>query len=300
MQRSDTEGERAGLPPLDTLDTLELLVWMNREDATVPVAVARQLERIATLVDQVVARLREGGRLHYFGAGTSGRMAVADASECPPTFGVPPETVQAHMAGGPEAVFRSREGAEDDSERGRQEAREANIGPHDAVVGLSASGRTPYVLGALEESRRLGALTAAVVCNPDSPLVRVAHIPVVVEVGPEILAGSTRLKAGTAQKLVLNMLSTAVFARLGHVYDRYMVRMRPVNDKLRRRALRILQRIAGAEEAEARRALEAAQGDIRAAALLLKGVPSTGEAARLLQEAGGNLRAAFRRLQEGG
>ncbi|HEY3085503.1 MAG TPA: N-acetylmuramic acid 6-phosphate etherase [Candidatus Dormibacteraeota bacterium] len=242
---------------LDTLSALDFVRLMNAEDASAVRAIEPQLALVARAVEQVAERLRAGGSLHYFGAGTSGLIARLDAAECPSTFGVAAGTVQAHVA--------EEAADEDDAELGRKEARRAGLRSGDVVVGISASGRTPYVLGALEQATASGALRLALTCNPGSPLGRAADIPIEVASGPEVIAGSTRLKAGTVQKLVLNMLSTAVFTRLGLTHRGRMVGVVAANEKLRERAARIVADLAGVSLEEARRRLDQAAGDIRAA-----------------------------------
>ena len=244
---------------LDQRDSLGIVTLMNQEDAKVAEAVRAELPNIARAVDIIVERLARGGRLLYFGAGTSGRLGVLDATECPPTFGVPPELVQGFIAGGPEALTRSIEGAEDDMERGMAVAwHEARVSSSDAVVGIAASGRTPWVIGALRAARAAGAATIGLVCNPITPIHEEVDVCIAPVTGPEVLTGSTRLKAGTAQKMVLNMLSTASMVRLGKAYSNLMVDVQPTNSKLRARALRLL----AAAEGHVRRAIELA-GDER-------------------------------------
>ena len=235
---------------LDRKSTREILRIIHAEDARVPRAVAQEIPRIARAVDAIVRALRSGGRLIYVGAGTSGRLAVLDAAECPPTFGVAPRTVQAVIAGGRAALTRAVEGAEDSAAEGKRDLAAKRITAHDVVVGLTASGSTPYVLGALAYARQRGAMTVGVTCVRRSPLARVARITIAPAVGPEVIAGSTRMKAGTAQKLVLNMLSTAAMVRLDHVYDNWMIDVALTNRKLRQRGLRILQQAAGASVSE--------------------------------------------------
>lgn len=262
---------------------------MNREDARVARAVARALPAIARAVDVIAPRLARGGRLIYVGAGTSGRLAVLDAAECPPTFGVPARTVQALIAGGRRALTRAVEGAEDSAALGARELARRRVTSRDAVVGLTASGTTPYVLGALRAARRRGAATIAVTSNPGTPATRAAQIAIVVRTGPEIIAGSTRLKAGTAQKLVLNMLSTAAMVRLGRAWNGWMTGVALTNRKLRARGLRILRQAAGASASEARRALRLAGHSLPAALVMLLGQVQPEEARRRLKRAGGNI-----------
>jgi N-acetylmuramic acid 6-phosphate etherase len=242
---------------LDDLSAYELVALMHAEDHNAVGAVAPALEDIARAVELITDRVRSGGRIHYFGAGTSGLIAAMDASECPATFGVSDETVQAHIA--------TDAGDEDDRGLGQQKAREARINPRDVAVGISASGRTPFVIGALEEATARGAVTIALACNSLSRMGRGADVSIELETGPEVIAGSTRLKAGTVQKLVLNMLSTAAFTRLGHTHRGRMVGVVASNDKLRARAARIVADLSGIPLDEARRRLDETNGDIRAA-----------------------------------
>ena len=266
---------------------------MNQEDAGVARAVARAIPQIAQAVDAIADSLRRGGRLIYAGAGTSGRLATLDAAECPPTFGVPRETVVALIAGGRRALTEAVEGAEDDAAAGARDVRRVRASKRDVVVGLSASGRTPYVLGALQAARRAGARTVAVVCNRGSAAARAAEFAIVAETGPEAIAGSTRLKAGTAQKLILNMLSTGAMIRLGRVYDNWMAGVVPTNRKLRARAVAVLREATGAPEAVARRALVGARGDARIALVMLKRGVTRLQAEFALAAAGGDLRRAL-------
>lgn len=283
-------GEEQGLPStersnprtrvIDRLPTADVLRLMNDEDATVAAAVRATIPQIARAVDELAARIGRGGRLLLFGAGTSGRLAALDASEWPPTFGVPPGLARAFIAGGPGALTGAIEGAEDDAELGRQDARAAGTGADDLALGISASGGAPYVLGAMGEARDRGAFTAGLACREGPPLERLVEIMIAPLVGPEVIAGSSRLKAGTAQKLVLNMLSTATMIRLGKVYRNLMVDVQPTNAKLRARALRIVRAATGADEAPAMAALAEA-GDVRVAILMLRlGLDRAGAAER--------------------
>jgi N-acetylmuramic acid 6-phosphate etherase len=266
---------------------------MNAEDRLVPEAVGRALPQIATAVSRIATALRGGGRLLYVGAGTSGRLAAVDAAECPPTFGTPPDQVEAVIAGGPLALTRATEGAEDDEEAGAAEMDARNLGSRDVVVGITASGQTPFVLGAVRRARARGAATIALTCVSASPLEAACDLAIVVEVGPEVIAGSTRLKAGTAQKLVLNMLSTLTMVHLGKVYGNLMVDLRTTNAKLRHRAVRIISAIAGLGAAEAAAALDRAGGRVPVAIVMLKRRVSAQEAQDLLASAGGVVRRAL-------
>lgn len=265
-----TEAVNERTANLSHLPTVEALYLMNEEDAKVALAVREVVPQVAAAVDAIASRLANGGRLFYIGAGTSGRLGVVDASECPPTFGVSPELVQGLIAGGRDAVFKSKEGAEDIAEDGAQALREVNFTEQDCVVGLAASGRTPYVLGALDYARKLGAFTTAVTVNPNAPLKERADVFIAPVVGPEVLTGSTRLKAGTAQKLVLNMISTGVMVRLGYVDGNRMTHLRPSCGKLVDRARRLVMELAGVDEQTALLALEAANGEAWRAVEALK------------------------------
>ena len=294
-----TEAENPRTANIGSLATAEIVRLMNEEDARVPEAVGRVLADVARAVDGIAARLQEGGRLFYVGTGTSGRLGVLDASECPPTFGVPPELVQGIIAGGYAALHRATEASEDDREAGARDLDERGATGRDAVVGIAASGRTPYTIGAAEHARRLGAFTAAVTCAPDSPITRAVDVALVPVVGPEVIAGSTRLKAGTAQKLVLNMLSTATMIRLGYVTGNRMTNMLPRNEKLRARSLRIFAAETGADDAAARAALEAAGGDLRVALVMHATARTRAEAERALAESRGVVRHAIESLPRG-
>ncbi|MFF7281339.1 N-acetylmuramic acid 6-phosphate etherase [Streptomyces griseorubiginosus] len=293
LESLTTEAFRPELADIDRLPTLDLARLMNGEDASVPTAVSAQLPRIAAAIDAIAERMARGGRLVYAGAGTAGRLGVLDASECPPTFNTDPARVVGLIAGGPEALVTSIEGAEDSAELARADLDGLAVTPLDTVVGVSASGRTPYAVGAVEHARAHGALTVGLSCNADSALAAAADHGIEVVVGPELLTGSTRLKAGTAQKLVLNMLSTITMIRLGKTYGNLMVDVRASNDKLRARSRRIVALATGAGNEEVERALAATDGEVKHAILtILAGVDGP-TAARLLQESGGHLRAAL-------
>ena len=288
-----TEQRNTRTSELDTLGTREILEIMNDEDVRVPAAVRAALPAIARVVDEIVERWRGGGRLFYFGAGTSGRLGVLDASECPPTFSSSSELVQGFIAGGDRALRRSVEAAEDRAEGGAADVATASVGEGDVVVGIAASGTTAYVLGAVAEARRRGAFTACVTCNPGSPLAAAVDQPIEVPVGPEVVTGSTRLKAGTAQKLVLNMLTTASMVRSGKVYGNLMVDLTASNDKLRRRAERIVASVTGLPERETVPYLEATRYRAKPAILMALIACGAEEAERRLHQAGGFLRAAL-------
>lgn len=291
-----TEAANPASARIDAMPTLDLLRTINAADAEVAPAVEREIEAIARAVDAVAARLSAGGRLFYIGAGTSGRLGVLDASECPPTFHTPPELVQGVIAGGDRALRFSVEGAEDDAEQGRRDLEARAFGPTDALVGIAASGRTPYVLGALRYAREVGALTIGLSCTANSPVAAASEIAITPLVGPEILTGSTRMRAGTATKLVLNMLSTGVMIRLGYVYGNLMVNVQPSNKKLVERARRIVAQLAGVSYGQAAQLLEAG-GSVRAAIVMHKRKVTRAEAETILARAKGSLRGA---LQDNG
>ncbi|MBI2932197.1 MAG: N-acetylmuramic acid 6-phosphate etherase [Planctomycetes bacterium] len=276
---------------LDQMDIPEILATIAREDALVPRAVAAQAPSIARAVELVVARLRRGGRLLFAGAGTSGRLGVIEAAECPPTFGTPPELVQAVIAGGSKAVFRSVEGAEDDPRAGARAAR--RLRATDVLVGIAASGVTPYVQGALAQARRRKAGTVLVTCNRAGVPQDCADVVIAPATGPEVVTGSTRLKAGTATKLVLNMLTVATMVRLGKVYENLMVDLQQKSTKLKARARRIVRTVTGVDEADADRALAAAGGQAKTAIVMIRHGCSRRHAEALLAKHGGSLRKAL-------
>ncbi len=255
---------------IDTLATIEALQLINSEDRKVAEAIEKILPAVARAVDAIAERLEAGGRLIYIGTGTSGRLGVLDASECPPTFGVPPDLVQGVIAGGYEACYKAVEASEDDREAGAKDLQQRNLTAKDAVVGIAASGRTPYTIGAVEYARSIGALTVCITCNGDTELARAVEIPIEPIVGPEVIAGSTRLKSGTAQKLVLNMLSTMSMVRLGYVTGNRMTNLQPKNIKLRQRATGLVMNECGIDEQAAVLALEAARWDLRIAIVMQK------------------------------
>jgi N-acetylmuramic acid 6-phosphate etherase len=288
-----TEQRLAASKQLDRMTALEIVRLMNREDREVAAAVGRELPAIARAVDAIVTAMRQGGRLIYVGAGSSGRMAVLDAAECPPTFGISREQMVALIAGGRRAVTGAVEGAEDSAENGARDLRRLRLGSKDVVVGIAASGTTPYVLGAMKFARGRGATTIAVMANRDMPLARLAKIAIAVGVGAEVLTGSTRLKAGTSQKLVLNMLSTAVMVRLGHAYENLMIDAVLTNEKLEGRAVRILMEASGARVSAAEDALRAAGHSMRVALVMLKLGVGAREARKKLLAARSDLRKAL-------
>jgi len=281
---------------IDALPTLDVLRLLNDEDEIVPGAVRAVLGTLTRVVDESAARVRRGGRVHYFGAGSSGRIAVLDATELLPTFGVTDGEVVAHLAGGEKAMTRAVEGAEDDTERGGLEAAEV-VGPLDVVIGLSASGRTPYVAGVLSAAGGIGAFTVVITCDPASPLIALAAAALVPETGPEAIAGSTRMKATTAMKLILNSFSTALMIRLGRTYSNLMVDMSASNIKLRGRKVRILEEACGAGAAASEEALAAAAGDLRVALIMLVGGVGVGAAREALAGGDGSVRGALKSLE---
>jgi N-acetylmuramic acid 6-phosphate etherase len=293
LHRLATERTNAASRQLDTKSSLEIARIINKEDAKVAAAVRRGLPQIAKAIDFIAAALERGGRLIYVGAGTSGRIAALDAVECPPTFNTDPKTVQFVIAGGTKALAAAVEANEDSRSLGQHEIAKKNPGKNDVVVGIAASGRTPFTVAAVEYARRRGVKTIAVTCNRNSPLARAAHVAIVTEVGPEVVAGSSRMKAGTAQKMVLNLLSTGAMTRLGYVYGNLMVNVHLKNEKLLERGITILQQAAGIDRATAKRALKSAGNSVPIALIMLQtGVKRT-EAARGLKTAHGNVRAAI-------
>jgi N-acetylmuramic acid 6-phosphate etherase len=292
-----TEEENPRTKNLSSLSSLEIVSLMNGEDEGVAVAVHEVLSDVARAVDGIVGRLTAGGRLFYLGTGTSGRLGVLDAVECPPTFGIAPELVQAIIAGGYDACHRAVEASEDDAEAGARDLDARGFSSGDALVGIAASGRTPYTVGAVAYARQLGALTIAITCAPKSAITKAAEIAIVPVVGPEVIAGSTRLKAGTAQKLVLNMLSTATLTRLGYVTGNRMTNVQTRNAKLRERALRILQAEADIGEEHAKEILDSAAGALPVAIVMSKTGCSQAEAERSLEQANGVVGKAIELLK---
>ncbi|MCR9933252.1 N-acetylmuramic acid 6-phosphate etherase [Vibrio antiquarius] len=264
-----SEGRNPETMDIDLLPSFDIVQRLNQQDKLVPIAVEKVLPEIAQAVDKITEAFKVGGRLFYIGAGTSGRLGVLDASECPPTFGTVPEMVVGIIAGGKEAMFRAKEGAEDDPALGEQDLKENALTQRDVVVGIAASGRTPYVIGGLEYANELGATTVALSCNPDSPIADIANIAISPVVGPEALTGSTRLKSGTAQKLVLNMLTTASMIRLGKSYQNLMVDVKATNAKLVARAARIVMQATDCTNQEAKTALKETDYDAKLAILMI-------------------------------
>lgn len=288
-----TERRNPRTMQLDTMSELEIVTVMNEEDARVPLAIAKKLPQIAQAAHWAAEAFAQGGRLFYMGAGTSGRLGVLDAAECPPTFGVAPGMVVGLIAGGEKAFIKAVEGAEDDRALGQSDLEAHNLTAKDVVIGIAASGRTPYVLGGLAYARSVGCRTAAIACNPGSAVGKAADLAIEVEVGPEVLTGSTRLKSGTAQKLILNMISTASMVRAGKAYQNLMVDVMQTNEKLHVRAENIVIDATGVERAEARRAIDAAGGSVKCAITMLLAGCDADEARRRLDEAKGHVRAAI-------
>ena len=289
LSRIQTEQRNPDTMDIDRVSTLDMVREINREDQKVAKAVERVLPEVAKAVDETAQRLERGGRLIYVGAGTSGRLGILDASECPPTYSAPPEMVQGVIAGGYQAIFRAVEGAEDSRDLGRADMEKLGVSDRDVVAGLAASGRTPYVLGAMEYAREAGALVLGITCCPGSEVDRAADIGIAPECGAEAVTGSTRMKSGTAQKMVLNMLSTGVMIRLGKTYSNLMVDVQPSNEKLRHRCVRIVREAAGVSEEEAAGALEKCGYRCKTAIVMLLCGMSCGEAEEALQKAGGRI-----------
>lgn len=285
-----TEDRNPDSEDLDCLSAREIVELMNQEDKKVAEAVAEVKSELAELITEITAKMEEGGRLFYVGAGTSGRLGVIDAVECGPTFSIEPNKVIGILAGGEEAFFQAREGLEDDFESGAARLKEENLQPQDVVVGIAASGRTPYVLGALTAAREEGALTAALVCTLNSKLAQIADYQLEVIVGPEVLTGSTRLKAGTAQKMVLNMISTTVMVKLGKAYSNLMVDLKATNNKLKERALKIFQEISAISTERAEKLLKKADYNLKEAVVMFERECDFQQAQKLLQQKDNNLR----------
>ena len=293
LSRMTTEKRNAATMDLDQMTALEIAAVMNQEDRKVPLAIEKALPQIAQTIEAVEASFRQGGRLFYIGAGTSGRLGVLDASECPPTFGVDPGMVVGLIAGGDRALRFPIEGAEDDRELCVKDLKEHDLCAKDTLVGIAASGRTPYVLGGLDYARSLGAVTAAIACNKGSEVGRAADIAIEVEVGPEVLTGSTRLKSGTAQKLIVNMISTGAMVRIGKAYHNLMVDVVQSNEKLQVRAENIVMEATGVERTEARRTIDAAGGSVKTAITMVLASCGKEEALELLEKHGGKVRDAI-------
>lgn len=293
LSRIATEGRNPRTMAIDTVGTEEMIRIINAEDAGVAGAVATRIPEIARAVDGIVERIRKGGRLVYIGAGTSGRLGVLDASECPPTFNTPPELVVGLIAGGDHALRHSVEEVEDQPEAGARALKDLDVDENDTVVGIAASGRTPFVIGAMEHANEVGALTVGI-CNTDNAqLSGVVQIPIEVVTGPEVVTGSTRLKAGTAQKMVLNMLSTVTMIRLGKTYGNLMVDVQPSNQKLKVRSVRIVSEATGLDQSAARAALDRAGGEVKTAIVATILDIDADDARQRIRRADGHVRAAI-------
>ncbi|WP_370223831.1 N-acetylmuramic acid 6-phosphate etherase [Cytobacillus sp.] len=293
ITKLNTEQRNPKTMKIDLMTTEEIITIINQEDTIVPNAIAREIPHIVNVVDEITDSFKKGGRLIYVGAGTSGRLGIIDASECPPTYGTDPEMVVGIIAGGKEAMTEAVEGAEDDSEQGRQDVADIQLSDKDVLVGIAASGRTPYTIGALQYGNEVGAVTVAVACTKDSEMGRISKYTIAPITGPEVVTGSTRMKAGTAQKLVLNMLTTASMIKLGKVYGNLMVDVQMTNEKLFKRAENIVKMATGASDAEAHAALKEQNHNTKAAILqILTGLKGEA-AARLLKKHNGYLREAI-------
>ncbi|GAA0109073.1 N-acetylmuramic acid 6-phosphate etherase [Clostridium tertium] len=296
LEKLTTESRNQNTIDIDKVSTLEMVRKINNEDKKVAEAVEAELPKIAEAIDGIVKGMHKGGRLIYIGAGTSGRLGVLDASECPPTYGVSEELVQGIIAGGKEAIFRAKEGAEDSKELAVEDLKFKSLNENDTVVGLAASGRTPYVIGGLNYANEIGALTVAVTCNADSEVSKAAKISIAPVVGPEVVTGSTRLKSGTAQKLVLNMLSTGVMIKLGKVYGNLMVDVRATNAKLVERAKKIVCEATGVQREEAEKILEETNFDVKLSIFMLLSKLNKDEAKTILENNNGYIAEALKNV----
>lgn len=293
LSKLTTESRNERTLNIDNVSTLEMVTLINEEDKLVPIAVEKELPQIAEAIDVIVDRIKKGGRLIYIGAGTSGRLGILDASECPPTYGVSEELVQGLIAGGQEAIFRAKEGAEDSKELAVKDLESKNITENDIIVGLAASGRTPYVIGGLEYANEVGAATISITCNGDSEVSKVANISIAPVVGAEVVTGSTRLKSGTAQKLVLNMLSTGTMIKLGKVYGNLMVDVRPTNAKLIVRAKNIIKDSTKCSEETAEEFFEKSGRDVKLAIFMILSKMSKDESIEILEKNDGIIAKAL-------
>jgi len=291
-----TEQENPRTANIDTLPTIEVVRLINDEDKTVALAIERVLPEIALAIDTIVERLQNGGRLFYIGTGTSGRLGVLDASECPPTYGVSPELVQGVIAGGYDALYKAVEASEDDRNAGSADLQKRGLTGKDCVIGIAASGRTPYTIGALEWAREIGCFTVALSCVPDSAITKTAEVSIVPVVGAEVVTGSTRMKAGTSHKMILNMISTTVMIRLGYVRGNRMTNVLPRNEKLRERSLRIFVAETNLSVEEAKKILDSAGGEVRVALVMQKGKATRDEAEKALADSNFNIQSAVEKL----
>lgn len=294
LEKLTTESRNQNTLNIDKVSTLEMVKMINSEDKKVALAVEEELPKIAEAIDGIVERMHKGGRLIYIGAGTSGRLGILDASECPPTYGVSEELVQGLIAGGKEAIFRAKEGAEDSKELAVEDLKGISLSENDTVVGLAASGRTPYVIGGLEYANEIGALTASITCNANSEVAKAAKISIAPVVGAEVVTGSTRLKSGTAQKLVLNMLSTGTMIKLGKVYGNLMVDVRATNEKLVERAKKIVCEATGVEREEAENVLKETDFDVKLSIFMILSELNKDEAKKILDSSKGYIAEALK------
>ena len=292
-----TENRNINTMDIDKISTVEMLEKINNEDKNVPLAVKKEIPQIAELIEKAVERMRKGGRIIYIGAGTSGRLGVLDASECPPTYGVEPELVQGVIAGGEEAMFKAKEGAEDSEELAVLDLKERNLNKNDIVIGIAASGRTPYVIGALKFAKENGALTASISCNKNSPIAKEADIEIAPVVGAEVLTGSTRMKSGTAQKLVLNMISTGVMIKLGKVYENLMVDVKATNAKLVERSKKIVMEATGVSREEAENKLNDTGFDVKLSIFIILSGLNKSEAKEILEKNSGYIAKALQEIK---
>lgn len=297
LEKLTTESRNQNTLDIDKVSTLEMVKKINDEDKKVAIAVEEELPKIAEAIDGIVNRMHKGGRLIYIGAGTSGRLGILDASECPPTYGVSEELVQGLIAGGKEAIFRAKEGAEDSKELAVEDLKNKSLNENDIVVGLAASGRTPYVIGGLEYGNEIGALTVSITCNANSEVAKAAKISIAPVVGPEVVTGSTRLKSGTAQKLVLNMLSTGTMIKLGKVYGNLMVDVRATNEKLVERAKRIVCEATGITREESEKILEETNFDVKLSIFMILSKLNKDEAKKVLDENKGYIAEALKSIK---
>ncbi|MCY9400762.1 N-acetylmuramic acid 6-phosphate etherase [Bacillus haynesii] len=288
-----TERRNESSKRIHQVETIDMLKIMNDEDKTVAEAVQEVLPDVKTAVDYAVGSLKKGGRIIYIGAGTSGRLGVLDAAECPPTFSISPESVIGIMAGGEQALFKAVEGAEDHEAFGRRDLEAVNLSNNDTVIGIAASGRTPYVLGALKYAKETGAKTVALTCNENSAISRAADHSIEVVVGPEVIAGSTRMKAATSHKMILNMISTAAMINMGKVYENLMVDVKVSNNKLKERAIRIIQTVTGVPKEMAAQALEKSNNQVKTAIIMLKINEDAAAAEKLLEKSEGDIEKAL-------
>lgn len=298
LEKLTTESRNQNTLNIDKVSTLDMVKMINEEDKKVAVAIEAELPKIAEAIDKIVSSIHKGGRLVYIGAGTSGRLGILDASECPPTYGVSEELVQGIIAGGKEAIFRAKEGAEDSKELAVEDLKNISLNENDAVVGLAASGRTPYVIGGLEYANEIGALTVSITCNAGSEVSKAAKIPIAPVVGAEAVTGSTRLKSGTAQKLVLNMLSTGTMIKLGKVYGNLMVDVRATNEKLVERAKKIVCEATGVTREDAEKSLIETNYDVKLSIFMILSKLDKEEAKKLLDESNGYIAEALKSMNK--